>query len=177
MSLEKILEKLISSNERIVIVGMGNRLKKDDAVGSILAERLSEKISSERMMIIDASISLENFIGKISKFKPSLLLIIDAADFKGAPGEIMLVTLDGIAGIGIPTTHNIPLTLLPKIIEIRRESVFIIGVQPKTTDFGEGLSEEVEKAAEFLEAVIARAVKRLKEERNDSGNINSGARR
>ena len=52
---------------KVVIVGIGNSLRGDDALGPLLVERLKERV---KVPCIDAGRSLENYIGKILKEEP-----------------------------------------------------------------------------------------------------------
>ncbi|MCS7180956.1 MAG: hydrogenase maturation protease, partial [bacterium] len=87
--MDRILKK-IKKGEKIVILGIGNRLKGDDAVGSIIAEKLRKKIKNKNILVIDAESKPENYIGVIKKFSPSLILIIDTMDIGSFPGDFRI---------------------------------------------------------------------------------------
>ncbi|MEM1574916.1 MAG: hydrogenase maturation peptidase HycI [Nitrososphaerota archaeon] len=150
MSIEKkyIKENLIKwlkNARKIIIMGVGNPLRGDDVVGLKIAKKL-EKYSSKYLKIIISETVPENFIGQIRKFKPSHLIIIDAVDFKGNPGDIRLILPEELSKAGIISTHTLPLSLLSKFLyESMGIKTIIIGIQPKSIDFGSNISPIVEK--------------------------------
>lgn len=73
---------------KVLILGIGNTLRSDDGLGSILANRLKDKVPFK---VIDAGTTPENYLEKIVKEKPESMIIIDAVDFGGVPGEFRLL--------------------------------------------------------------------------------------
>ena len=69
---------------KAVILGIGNTMRSDDAIGSLLAGRIKDKLP---FPVYDAGVSPENYLGKIVKGSPDNIIIIDAVDFGGKPGE------------------------------------------------------------------------------------------
>lgn len=167
MSLEKnfIKENLIEwlkNARKIIIMGVGNPLRGDDIVGLKIAKKL-EKYSSEYLKIIISETVPENFIGQIRKFKPSHLIIIDAVDFKGNPGDIRLILPEELSKIGIISTHTLPLSLLSKFLyESMNIKTIILGIQPKSIDFGLNISPIVEKASIKATKIIINVLNVLK---------------
>jgi hydrogenase 3 maturation protease len=86
-------------------------------------------------------------------------LLVDAAEFEGAAGEVRLVSPENVAGITL-STHMISLSLLARIIQDRTTAnVMILGVQPKVLEFGEGLSPELEKASTRISRVLLKVLR------------------
>jgi hydrogenase 3 maturation protease len=146
-----------TQGKRVLIVGVGNRLRGDDAVGGILVDRLSGKT---RAALIDAGDVPENYLGVIKQAQPQLILIVDAAEIGGRPGDVALIGSEQVRPT-IAWTHNPGLGLF--IDYLRAElgtalDVLLLAVQPGTTTFGEGLSEPVESALLSLENLILRLV-------------------
>ncbi|MBN2590146.1 MAG: hydrogenase 3 maturation endopeptidase HyCI [Sedimentisphaerales bacterium] len=146
-------EKL--QNSKVLIIGIGNILKGDDAFGPLVCEKLKvERISAE---VIDAATVPENYIQTIIKKAPQNLLIIDAIDFGAKPGTIQVFEIEQLNSLVI-STH----TLSPKIfIDMIRQSikldVFIIGVQPAQTQLGSPLSQEIQKSIFDLVDILKEA--------------------
>ena len=82
--------------------------------------------------------------------------MIDAADMQKAPGHIELVTKDRIGGINI-STHSMPLSFLMMYLEQETggESI-LLGVQPKSLQFGEGLTQEIQRVSDNIISSIER---------------------
>ncbi|MEO0083360.1 MAG: hydrogenase 3 maturation endopeptidase HyCI [candidate division WOR-3 bacterium] len=152
----------------IVIVGVGNRLRGDDSIGSLIAETLSrqyqinqDKFQDKKIIIIDAETTPENFIDKIVQAKPSWVIFIDACNFGGETGEFKLFEENEIKELayGLLSTHTLPLTLTIELIKKQHNCrVSLLAIQPKQLTFGEGLSLEVSAAKEnvigYLQTII-----------------------
>ena len=59
----------------MVIVGIGHPLRGDDALGPSLVKRLDGHLDA---LCIDAGSAPENYLGKIIKASPDVILFIDA---------------------------------------------------------------------------------------------------
>jgi hydrogenase 3 maturation protease len=136
-----------------LIISIGNALRGDDGVGHYIAEKL--KTGIKNLTVIDASDQPENIIDSAISLKPARTIFIDAANFEGQSGEARIINPDTIND-AIFSTHTFPLQIIAKIIaEDTRASVYLIGIQPKNLDFGEGLSEEVQKTADEIISAIS----------------------
>ena len=144
--MDRILKK-INERKKVLIIGMGNRLKGDDGVGSIIAEKLKEKIRKENLFVIDAENAPENYTGKIKEISPELLLIIDAVDFNSYPGDFKIFEINEIKDTTV-STHNFSISLLKKFIKV--DEIYLLGIQPENISFGENLSERVKKSVEKI---------------------------
>ncbi|MCM8786325.1 MAG: hydrogenase 3 maturation endopeptidase HyCI [Candidatus Omnitrophica bacterium] len=140
--MDRILER-IKKGEKVVIIGIGNRLKGDDAAGSIIAEKLKEKIKSKNLLIIDAENKPENYIGIIKNFSPSLILIIDSVDFNSYPGNFRIFKIEEIKETTF-NTHNFSLPLFKNLIG--NSEIYILGIQPEKIKIGEEVSNCVLKS-------------------------------
>jgi len=135
-----------------VILGVGNALKGDDAVGPLVCERLAGNVSAT---VIDAGTAPENYIRPILQAGPQVLLIVDAVDFGGTAGEIRLFEPERIRRFGF-STHAA--SLHPFIDLLRREielDVHLIGVQAARTRLGDRPSPAIQTAADTLVQTLA----------------------
>ena len=131
---------------RVVLVGVGNPMRADDGVGPKVIELLQER-PLENVLLINAETVPEAFTGKVEKYKPTHVMLIDAANFRGQVGEARLITGAQIGGQAL-STHSLPLTLFISYIEKSVDvPVILLGVQPKTIDFSMRMSREIEEAA------------------------------
>lgn len=156
MNLKKIkkkLEKWLRDCSRLVILGIGNPLRGDDALGVEIIKLLRKK-TLKNILLIEGGPIPENFIGKIKLFAPSHVLLIDAAHFGGSPGDVSLISPEQIKGVAI-STHAIPLYLTAELIkEATGAKIMLLGVQPKNVDLGEKISPEVEEAIKEITRII-----------------------
>lgn len=138
-------------NKKVLLLGVGNRLRGDDGVGPHLIERLQDKIN---IPLIDASDVPENYLGPIEASQANLVLIVDAADFGAKPGEMALIGLNQLKDISL-STHAANLSLLFQVIPVeKRPETLLVALQPGSTAAGRGLSEVVSDSLDGLEALF-----------------------
>ncbi len=123
----------------IVIIGVGNELNGDDGVGIYIARHIKE--TPQRKVFLGHT-APENFAGKIQKLKPDQLIIFDAADFGGKPGEVREILDPGTQS----STHSPSLKFLIDFVGVPAK---IIGIQ--TTSYDK-MSNEVKTAADEIVA-------------------------
>jgi len=139
---------------KIIILGIGNRLRSDDAAGSVLAERL-QKIAG--LICFDSQGSPENYLGKIIKEKPDNIVILDAADFGGEPGDFRVFEPQDFQTANFFSTHNASISLTINYLQSNLSAdIIILAIQPKDIAFGDTLSPEVEKSIAVLESWFSR---------------------
>lgn len=130
----------------ILILGVGNRLRGDDAIGCLVADELKNK---NGLSVIDCGLSPENFIEQVCTLAPHRIIIVDACDFKQSPGAFKLFSAKQIEKLSYPliSTHTLPLSLFVAMIKKQLNcQIQLLGVQPENINFGEGLSEKLKKA-------------------------------
>jgi hydrogenase 3 maturation protease len=134
---------------KVVILGLGNVLRSDDGAGSILASRLKEKVP---YMVYDAGVSPENYLGKIIQEQPNNIIIIDAVDFGGKPGEFREMEAGQLKTTNLFSTHNASIALTINYLQNNlKVDIIILTIQPKSIAFGDRLSPEVTQALVKLE--------------------------
>lgn len=129
--------------ECILFVGIGNVFKKDDGAGVYISEHIKE---TKNITSLTVEVSIENYIGKINRLNPDHLVLIDCVNFNEEPGYFKLLPVNRIKAHTLHT-HNIS---LKQVSELFRMPVWILGIQPRTTAFGELLSQEVKHTADLV---------------------------
>ena len=133
---------------KILIVGIGNPLRGDDGVGPEIINRLKNPLPT--LFLFDVGEVPENYLGKIVKEKPNTIVLIDAIDFGADPGTIQIIERDDIRDESL-STHNVSLNLVAKYLQEETSAdVFLIGIQPETTEFGKEISEPVRGSLEKI---------------------------
>jgi len=133
-----------------VVLGVGNRLRGDDAIGSLVTDKLGK---FEGLMVIDCATTPENYIEPVVRLAPERILIVDACDFGGKPGEFRLFEREDIERLaaGLLSTHTLPLSMTVALLEQQLKTrIQLLGVQPERIDFGEKLSEPVAESTPAL---------------------------
>lgn len=131
-----------------VIVCLGNDLRNDDGIGPYIARN----IKNNKFKIIDAGQVFENYIYDIINYRPTDIIIIDAAFFGGSTGDVSLIGEDKISCVKMVSTHALPLTHILDIIkaELNNVNIYIIGIQISNTGFGEDISDSVKKVGDDI---------------------------
>jgi hydrogenase 3 maturation protease len=133
---------------------VGNALRGDDAVGPYIADHIEAR---DDLRIFDAGDKPEQALGEIEKLNASKIVIIDAADFGGAPGEVRPIDDKFIPETAL-STHRFPIRIIAKLIEDDfGVPVHFLGIQPKQTALGDQMSDEVNNAADQIIEVINHA--------------------
>ncbi len=137
----------LDSAARVVVIGVGQELLGDDALGVLAARKLH---STAQVMVIDAGTAPENFTGRIRDFQPDLVVLIDAVQLGRSPGSIEWLESEAIVGCSA-STHALPLQLFTHYLELESGSrVVVIGIQPGAMNLGDQLTPEVRASVHLL---------------------------
>ncbi len=149
-----MLKDFLQGAEKVVICGIGNDVRGDDAFGVIVAEELKNRLKSDKIVILNCGGVPESYVGKIVNENPTHVIFIDAVDFGGKPGEIVIADPEGTLGESF-STHRLPLKLLVSYLKQNINAKFIlIGCQPKQLGLFIEMSEEVKQSAEKLVEIL-----------------------
>jgi len=151
MELTKLKNRL---QGKVSIVGIGNRLRGDDGVGPEIIKRVENPLPS--LLLFDVGEAPENYLGKIVRQKPDAIVFIDAVDFDAPPGTIKVMETDDIRNESL-STHNVSLNLVAKYLQRETSAdVFLLGIQPETTEFGREISRPVREGLEKIVKMLER---------------------
>ncbi len=140
-----------------LIMCIGNIDGGDDAIGHYIANKLQ---SYKHITIINCGTVPENYTSSIKKYNPKRLIIIDAVEMDLEPGEIRIVPKEKIGRMHI-STHGIPISVLMDYLEKYVESIFFIGIQPKT--ISGKITNQVKKSGnKLVELIKNQNLKKLK---------------
>lgn len=156
--IENNLKNWLSDAQRVVIAGIGNPLRKDDFVGVEIVRNLQKKVSRS-VYLIECETVPESFIEPITAFKPTHILIIDAAMLNLKPGSSKLIEPGKMVEQPAISTHALPLRIFCEYLaRTTSAKIALLVVQPKDTSFGEALTKELKKTArrlvDFLSEVL-----------------------
>ncbi len=142
----------------VAVVGIGNIIRGDDALGPKFIEILKSR-SLESVSLFDCGTAPENYIFPILSSSCDTVMLVDAADLKVAPGSIRIFDLDEITNVSF-STHNPSPRLFIDLLTTGKESlnIFVVSVQPKSTNLGEGLSKEVLRGLDVLADAFSEAL-------------------
>lgn len=132
-----------------LVLGIGNRLRCDDAAGSIIAESLA----LDGFCSIDAEFMPENYLSVIRRCNPEIIVLVDACDMALTPGEVRRININALKR-GAITTHSLPLDVVIQELQKITNNIHLIGIQPEHVDVGETISTAVQKAIEYVIDII-----------------------
>ncbi|MBD3193150.1 MAG: hydrogenase maturation protease [Candidatus Heimdallarchaeota archaeon] len=144
------------TKKKICVMGIGNFDRADDYAGVAVAEQLEKTEFPKNITIINAGPVPEAFTSVIKRFKPKLLIIIDATDMKEEVGSIRVFTENNIKTVPMITPHNTPMTMFVKYLNHfldNLETVFI-GIQPASLRYGEKMSNQVKESVAYLSGFL-----------------------
>ena len=151
--MNKIFKRILKG--KVVVVGIGNTLKRDDGFGPMLVERLKK---NRRLECIDAGTAPENYIGKIIKLNPDTVLIVDAVHLGLKPGSYEIIEKKDILKSGF-TTHDISPNMFIEFLENQTKSkIYMLGIQPEDVSFGGGLSKRLKTKIDEIEDLIVKSL-------------------
>lgn len=149
------LESFLKGVTRVVVIGMGNELRGDDAVG-LEVVRILKPHQNHQLTVYEGHMTPEAFIAPACSLKPSHLLIVDAAELRKEPGAWRLLSRDDIQ-TGLFTTHYFPMTAVAdEFFQRCHTKVAFLGVQPKSREIPFTRSPECRKAAQDIATLLRR---------------------
>jgi hydrogenase 3 maturation protease len=154
--IEADLKNWLSNAQRVVIAGIGNPLRKDDFVGVEIVRNLQNRVS-QHVYLIECETVPESFIEPITEFKPTHILIIDAAMLNLKPGSSELIESSQMINQPPISTHALPLRIFCEYLaKTTGAKIVLLVIQPRDAGFGEGLTTELRKTALELTNLLSR---------------------
>jgi hydrogenase 3 maturation protease len=133
--------------KRTTVWCLGNPLRGDDGAAVRCGEILQEKPVPHLEIVLCEAVP-ENFAAPLRRNPPDKLVILDACLMGSIPGTIRILEFDCLDGF-TETTHGLPLGEIIREV-FPPERVFVIGIEPKDTEFSLSLSPEVESGVRDL---------------------------
>jgi hydrogenase 3 maturation protease len=153
-TIEKDLKNWFANANKIVLAGIGNPIRKDDNVGLKIVQTLQGKVP-ENVCLLECETVPESYILDIEQFKPTHVLLIDAAFLGLKPGEARLLDTEEIKDFPTITTHMLPLKIFCEYVkQATGAKIALLLIEPTSIEFGEGLSNEVEASTERLSKLL-----------------------
>jgi hydrogenase 3 maturation protease len=137
--------------KRTVILGIGNPLQGDDAVGPNLIDNLHGRVDAT---LINAGEVPENYLSAIKAAQPEVVLIIAALELGTDAGCMVVIDADRLRAIE-NFARNPGLAFLAVMIQDETNAeVILVGVQPEATSFAAKLSPSVDQSLHNIEEML-----------------------
>lgn len=132
---------------RVCVLGVGNRYRRDDGAGSLVAEQLDGRTA---VRAIDGGSVPENYLEQVTRSNPDTVLVLDTMDFGGAPGDLRILDPEAVGSSGL-STHGLSLQITADFLKARTQArLVLLAIQPADIGLGTELSEEVSRAVQVL---------------------------
>lgn len=129
----------------VAVLCVGNPDRGDDGFGPAVAEGLRDRIG---VPLFDGGMAPENELPRIADLNPQCVLVVDAVDFSGEPGELRLMSPGELRADDI-STHAASLSVAAEFLTISCGArVLVLAAQPRSLELGDGLSTEVRDAVD-----------------------------
>ena len=150
-------------NSRIVVIGIGNLLLMDEGIGVHTINELEKH---------DLPGSIEIYDGGTGGFKlidlmhgAARVIFIDAVETGKAPGSVTIFSSEEVRSIYNNKKYSLHDTDLMEIIKMTKilgnpPMIEIVGIQPKTINYGTTLSKEL---ADSMSNIINTVLRRIEE--------------
>lgn len=147
---------------KIVVLGLGNTLRRDEGLGVHAMERLYERyvLPPTAQLVDGGTLGLELLCYLEDADRA---LVLDAALTDGPPGTLLRVAGDEIpAYLGLRISpHEVGLADLLAVAQLRGsapEEIVVLGMQPEALELGADLSDAV---SQRLDDLVAAAIQEL----------------
>ena len=135
----------------VLIIGYGNPLRQDDAVGWLAGQRLSLTFDNDPSVTVICCHQLTPELAALIA-ETALVLLLDAA-IDGTPGEVGITTVTADDRITPDATHHIsPSSLLALTEQLyhKTPAAVLLSVTGHRFDLGEEISEEAQRGIGLL---------------------------
>jgi len=162
-ALRENLAQWLGGATRLAVLAVGSRLRGDDAAGllttALLRRQLHKTPAAFGVILLKGDTAPENVTGQIKNFRPSHLLILDAADIGREAGHVERVDPNALSANLSATSHALPIKMVIDYIHHYAPcAVTIVGIQPARIEFGQRITPRVRLACERLAHVLAEVI-------------------
>jgi len=152
--IESSLKLWLSGAEKVVVAGIGNPFRRDDFVGVETVRQLKNRVS-EHVFLIEAETVPESFMQQITDFKPTHILLVDAAIINKEAGTPQLVDTKQLLRKTSISTHTLPLRIFcDYLTKTTGAKIALLVIQPRDTSFGEGRTPKLKQTAKNLATTL-----------------------
>ena len=158
-SLKKQIKKILDGAKRIAVVGVGSELRGDDAAGLMVAGKLAKKLAGRQdVKVFMGATAPENLSGEIKRYRPTHIILIDAASMGEKTGSVRIFEPGHIKGVSF-CTHQLPLSIFADYMAASLGcKVNVIGIQPAKLNFMRKPSRQIVNASDKTAKAIFEAL-------------------
>ena len=146
--------------EKIVVLGIGNRLMMDDGIGIYLVEELMKEERVQNIEYIIGESDIDYCIEQIEN--ATFVIIIDCAITGRQPGDVTIHSLDNllVSRLLDVSIHN--LHLFQVLYQLSNQFTgYVIGIEPYEITFHFGLSDVIENKRNEIKETVKEVIEQL----------------
>jgi hydrogenase maturation protease len=145
------------------VISLGNELRGDDSIGPAVVNELQSMELKEPVMLIDAGADAFTVLEHLIADDP--ILLIDCAHMGKQPGEVVKFKIDDSNIKSFEKSISLHGFSFGEVFKMAEQfgkipDCTIIGVEPKTIEFGQKLSDEVKQS---LPSIIKMVIEEAKQ--------------
>ena len=153
--------------KKVGVIGIGNPLRRDDGIGIVLLEKLVERKNElpENVEFVNGGTGGMNLLHMLARY--DVAVVIDAVNFDGEVGESKLFKSEDVNSKKIPINISTHESDILKVIQLSKKlkecpsKLFIFGIQPEDTSFGQTISTNLETVVESLMFCLENKIKKI----------------
>ncbi|HRD01491.1 MAG TPA: hydrogenase maturation protease [Candidatus Saccharicenans sp.] len=149
---QDLLQAELKGAKKLVILGTGNALKGDDAIGLLVASLLDSHLNryqKKKVKILRAYEMIELYLKKIKRIKPTHIIIVDAINMKTRPGTIRVRRINSINVNNQPGKQLVDGVgdFLEKLASVSSAKIYLVSIQPENLEFGHPITQKTRLSA------------------------------
>ena len=152
------LQAELKGAKKVVILGTGNALKGDDAVGLLVASLLDSHLSrfqKKTIKVLRAYEIIELYLKRIKNIRPTHIIIVDAMNMKRRPGSIKVSQVKARPQTGKDLEDEVS-DFLEKLASVSAAKIYLVSIQPANLEFGHPITQRTRLAArKIVESINA----------------------
>jgi len=143
----QLLKERVKKHKKTLIVGIGNTDKSDDGLGIYLTEKIK---NTTYLKTISAGPLVENYLGKIAKEKPDLVIFADCASIASSQ-TFGCFTPDSIRDLPLRLTHDGSLSLAAEYLQnVNSSDILFLAINGFDFSLGNNLTKPAERELQIL---------------------------
>jgi len=165
--------------QRIAVLGLGNLMRTDDALGMLALQRLrADPRFPKSVTLIDGGTLGLDLLYPLDGI--THLVALDAIDAGARPGTLLRYAGEAIAELPISKSVHLlgfsDLMGAMRLVERAPEEVVVLGLQPESTEWGTELTPTVETSlTTLLECALGQVTRWLHETADEADSEEAGA--
>ncbi|ABK98229.1 hydrogenase 3 maturation endopeptidase HyCI [Pelobacter propionicus] len=138
--MSETLKARLEGCRRVALLGIGSELRGDDAAGILVVREMGKLVSEGPFRCLDVAgfegaNAPENVTGYIRSYKPSHILVVDAAEIGAQVGFCREISISEISETNF-STHTLPLKVIADYLEQSTGAdIVVLGIQPGPVGF------------------------------------------